>query len=107
MNSDTKTFTVADPRTFDGDPYEVAARAVAQAEAVARILVHCTETASIMARNAQLERNLIETPHDARAPEWDESPQGKRFVELAKTAETIQKNLKVLGKAAAFNPKAR
>lgn len=99
-----KTFTVVDPRTFDGDPFEVAERAAKQAEAVARVLVGTVETAHIMARNAEMERNLI-ADGDAKAAEWASAPLGRRFAGAIEDARTIEKQLGALGKAAGFNPK--
>lgn len=104
MTHEPKTFTVADPRTFEGDPFEVAERACKQTEAVARVLVGTVETANLMARNAQMERNLIEDD-DAKAAEWDTSIHGKRFANLIEQARDIERQLGILGKAAAFNPK--
>lgn len=104
MTHEPKTFTVVDPRSFDGDPFEVAERAAKQAEAVARVLSGTIETANIMARNAQMERNLIDGD-DAAASEWDESLHGKRFAAQAEAAREIEKQLGILGKGAGFNPK--
>lgn len=104
MAQEPKHFTVVDPRTFEGDPFEVADRAVAQAQAVARVLVGCTETASIMARNAEMERNLMASA-EAGASEWDDSLYGKRWNALKEALRRVEKELGTLGKAAAFNPK--
>ncbi len=106
MTQKTKTFTVADPLQFDGDPFDVAERACAQASAVARILADTLASAGTMARNAQLTRNLQDTPNDARAHEWEDSPQSKRFVALHKQAKEIEQALDQLSRAASFNPKA-
>lgn len=102
---DTRTFTVADPRQFDGDPFEVAERACAQAQAVARVLASCVTGAEVMARNAELTRNLAETRDDARATEWDSSAQAQKFRALAEEAESAERTLGQLSRAAGFNPK--
>lgn len=104
MTHEVKQFAVADPRSFDGDPFEVAARACKQAEAVSRILTHTLSGANIMARNAEMERSLMDGD-EARATEWDESAQGRRFAKLSETARDIETALKLLGRAAAYDPK--
>jgi hypothetical protein len=93
-------FAVADPRTFDGDPYEVAERACAQAAGLARILATCIQTANIMARNAQLERE--ENP-DAQA--WEDSPQHRKLAQAHIQAKEIERTLNVSAKAAGFDPR--
>lgn len=98
------TFVVADARTFDGDPYEVAERAIRQARAVQEIYLHCLTGAELMARNAEMERNLYHSD-DPKAAEWEASPQGKRFQQLKDAAESHAKVLVLLEKAASFNPK--
>lgn len=105
MTNVTQTFTIADPRTFDGDPFEVAERAAAQAEAVAAIMEQCLSDARVMARNAQMERDLIATG-DCYAPDYDDSPEGKKFAEIIESSAYMQKQLRLLKRAAAFNPKA-
>lgn len=103
--SQTQQFTVADPRSFDGDPYEVAARAAAQAAAVARILAQTVESARVMARNAEMERELSRGD-DPKPVKWDEGPHGRRFDEVQSAAEAAEKALQILGKAAGFDPKS-
>lgn len=100
----TQTFTVADPRTFDGDPYEVAFRACHQASAIAGILVKSIEDANVMARNAEMERNLIDSD-DPKAGDWDQSPQGRRFEELSVQVDNVRLALEALAKASSYNPK--
>lgn len=95
---------MADPRYFDGDPYEVAERAVKQAAAVARILSDCLEGAELMARNAEMERNLVDSD-DPKASEWETSPQGERFKSMAGQVTDMRNTLNILQRAVAFNPK--
>lgn len=102
---DTKSFTIADPRTFEGDPYEVAERACRQAAALARLTGGAIDSARVMARNAQMERDLAATG-ECDAPGYDESPEGKRFAAAREAATALEKNLAVLARAARFNPKA-
>lgn len=104
MTHQPKTFTITDPRTFDGDPFEVAERAALQSAAVAGILHECLEGAWIMVRNAELERQLL-TDGDCDAPGFDDTPQGRRLVNLRTQAQDAQKALETLAKAAAYNPK--
>jgi hypothetical protein len=105
MPHEVLTFSITDPRHFDGDPFEVAERACRQAEAVARVLATATQTATIMARNAELERNLMTTPEDARAEEWEDSLQARRLAQVHKASKQVERALGVLGKAAGYNPK--
>ena len=58
MTQATRHFAIVDPRTAAGDPYEVAYRAVAQLEGVAKLLEEELEPTFIMVRNAALERQL-------------------------------------------------
>lgn len=104
MTHDTQTIIVADPRTFDGNPYEVAYRACHQAAAIAGILQKSIADAEVMARNAEMERNLIDS-EDPRAADWDDSPQGKRFAELSGHAQRSAQVLETLARAASYDPK--
>lgn len=105
MLKPTQSFTLADPRTFDGDPYEVAERAVRQAAAVAHLLVDAIESAYVMARNAQLEREL-HASGECDATAYLPSAEGMRWTQTLKTAQAAEKNLAILAMAAGFNPKA-
>ncbi len=104
--NNTQTFVVGDPRHFDGDPFEVAERACEQAAAVARVLAGAIRMAELMARNAEMTRNLQVTKDDAGAARWDPSPQAQRFREHAEAADNAERVLRQLSKAAGFNPKA-
>lgn len=103
---------VIDPRDFDGDPYQVAQRAVAQARALATILAENLDAVSKMARNAELERllavgGLTADELRVKAHAWDDGPQGRSLTELSESAQTIAKRLAVLEKAVSYNPKSR
>jgi hypothetical protein len=100
----TQHFVITDPRDFDGDPFEVAERACRQAEAVAAILERCLNGANLMARNAEMERNLLESD-DAKAAGWEDSLQGRHFATLIADAQLAQRRLQMLAKATAFNPR--
>lgn len=100
-----QTFTIADPRTFDGDPFEVAERAVRQSEAVARILTQTIDGSRLMARNAQLERELLATG-ECDAPAYEQSAEGRRFTALKESIQEVERQLGILARAAGFNPKS-
>lgn len=104
---DPKTFTIADPRTFEGDAFEVADRAVAQAEAVARLLGQMLPKVTLMTRNAELERAIIsgdDLPETASG--YPESPQGKLIERIEDKTASVYKSLGALRAAAGYNPKA-
>ena len=95
-----KQFAVADPRTFDGDCYEVAERAVAQAEAIVALAAETVSDARIMARNAELER---QPEPDAAA--WEDGAEGRRWANVARLLLAVQNDLIVLRRVAGYNPK--
>lgn len=97
---------MADPRFYDGDPYEVAARAARQAEAVARVLATALDGAHVMARNAELERQLA-TTNQCDAAAWEKSAQSRRWEDCREKIAAVEQSLAVLVKAAGFNPKAK
>lgn len=105
MSDTTKTFVIADPRYMDGDSYEVAERSCLQAAAVAKLLASAISGARLMARNAEMERKIIDG-QDPDAVGFDDTPQGRKLAALKKNAEASEHALKVLAKAAGYNPKA-
>jgi hypothetical protein len=104
MPREPKTFTVADPATFDGNPYEVADRALAQAGAVADVLTHALETAYPMLRTAEFERQL-HANSECSDEDFEKSALAKRFNEVGITVAGIKHTLNVLRRAASFDPK--
>lgn len=102
----TATFVVTDPRSFDGDPFEVAERSVRQAEAVARILIQSIDGARLMSRNAQMERDLMLTGA-CDAPAYDESAEGRRFDSIREAIQECERKLKPLAQAVSYNPRAK
>lgn len=106
MTQQTKQFAVADPRSFDGDPYEVAERAFTQAEGIARILEQAIADARVMARNAEMSRQL-ETSGQADAAAFEDTVLARQIDAAKSSAAKVTKSLGVLGRAAAFNPKAK
>lgn len=104
MTTSTGTFVVTDPRSFDGDPYEVATRAIRQAAAINEILLESLKGAALMARNAEMERNLYHDD-DPKVAEWEGSPQGKQYDALIERTRDTIKRLRLLEQAAGFDPR--
>lgn len=96
------TFVVADPRTFDGDPYEVAGRAVAQAGALTALLKRAVTDARVMARNSELERQPLD---EMDVSLFEEGIHGKKFDTILETLERLQREFRALEAAAKFDPK--
>ena len=106
--STTLSFTVQDPREFDGDPYQVAERAIQQLRGVLLQAETLIDATTLMVRNADLERTLsLGNDLGDVAKDWPQSPQGRTLAEVHETLESIQKKLKLLQAAAAWNPKER
>lgn len=105
INED-KTVTITNPADYDGDPFDVAVRAVAQAGALTGITREALESARLMARNAELERELLLTG-ECDAVAWEDSGEGKKYRVLIQYLTGIQQQLGILEKAAGFNPKAK
>lgn len=101
----TRTFSVADPRTFEGDPYEAASRGVKQLDGVLAVAEALFPATLKMARNADLERAFA-YGQDPQGAEWPNTPVGKKYVAFEEQLAEMRKTLAVLAKAAAFNPKA-
>ena len=95
---------MVDPRAIDGDPYEVAERAVAQAEGLVKVLQWTIDAAKLMARNAEMERQMLDG--SPRPEEWEKGPHGRTFDRVRADAERMEKDLRILGRGAAFNPRA-
>lgn len=106
MTHQTQTFTICDPRDYDGDCFEVAERAVLQAAAIHTLYQQALQDAFVMSRNAEMERQLA-GGSDPSAAKYESGPHGQRFERLAEEAKLTSARLKVLTKAAAFNPKGR
>jgi hypothetical protein len=102
------TFTVQDPRQFDGDPYQVAERAIQQLRAVLDQADKLLPATVLMVRNADLERTLaLGNSLGDVAAEWPESPQGRKLAQVEADLAGIRTSLELLQRAAAYNPKAR
>jgi uncharacterized protein (DUF2384 family) len=107
----TETITITDPREFDGDPYQVAERAIQQTRALVALVIDNIEAVSLMARNAELERQLaLGTTADelrSAAHAWPNSPQGRRISRLSEALSDAADGLEGLERAVTYNPKAR
>jgi Ni,Fe-hydrogenase I large subunit len=104
MTADPQTYTVVDPRTFDGNPYEVAGRAMRQLASLVEQMQALAPATSLMVRNAYMERNLAEGK-DAGAKEWPESAQGRMISTVTEELSILQRQLNALAKAGEFDPK--
>lgn len=100
----TKTFTLADPRSFDGDPFEVAARSVAQALALLDLLAVSLDGAYLMARNAELERQA-QRKEELDPAAWETGPQAAKLARAGSTLAAIGSDLRAVKTAAGYNPK--
>ena len=106
----TQNISITDAREFEGDPYQVAERAIQQTAALTALVLENLESVDLMARNADLERLLALgcSPEELRAAAatWPESPQGRRIRSLQEALQGTADGLPALEKAVAFNPKA-
>lgn len=100
------TVVVTNPADYDGDPFEVASRAVKQALSLTRSTLQAVESARLMARNAELERQLIRDG-SCDAVAWEDSAEGKRYARMIDRIEGDIMSLRVLERVAGFNPKAK
>lgn len=99
------TFVVTDPREFDGNPYEVAERAVQQAEALLDLTIRAVEDAETMARNADLEQQM-DLGGEPDAAAWTHGPAGHKWQTILDGLALSAKTLSVLRQYAAWNPKS-
>jgi hypothetical protein len=99
-----KTFTIADPRDFDANPFEVAERAVAQLEAMIALTRGALPVAELMARNAEMTRRM-DAGHPPEGDRWAEELQGRQWTRLRTDLEALEKRLGALKLASAYDPK--
>lgn len=104
MPYEPRNLVLIDPRTFDGDPFDVAKRACQQAAGLAELLSTALEGTALMVRNAELERQL-QRGDDADPTAWEESAQGRRLRTLQDDTQQAQKSLEMLAAAAGYNPR--
>jgi hypothetical protein len=104
MPDTSKVFQYTDPRLFPGDPYEAAAAGVAQLEAMLSISRQAAKDATILARNAEMERAMA-YGGGPDAAGWPGSPQGRKYAALLDVLRELGNTAGVLKAAAAYNPK--
>lgn len=100
----TTSFVVVEPESFEGTPYEVAERALQQVDALVCLASTTLVQSERMVLNAQLSRNLYETPDDARANEWDSSVQRRKLDAISAQLDEAHKQLSLLARAAGYDP---
>lgn len=102
----TTKFQIVDPRTFDGDPYDVAERAVKQLKGLVDLTVSALGPAELMILNGFMERQAaLDQEIDAAA--WYETAEYRNWVKIKESLEDTAKRLGSQQKAAGFNPKKR
>jgi hypothetical protein len=104
LTQNTQTFTIVDPSTFDGDPFEVAKKAVDQASAVAAKLWHAIDAGYNMVINAEMERQ-IQATGAPDASEADGAPVAVRYTTLLDAVAEVETALRRISVAASYNPK--
>ena len=106
MSINVLNIKVADPREFEGDPYEVAERAVAQLSGLADVLRTHLDTVEMLVLNAYMERqNDTKNPIDAAA--WYDTAEYRNWQNVIAAADTLEHKLQAAQGAAAYNPKRR
>jgi hypothetical protein len=103
MPYEPKNFTVVDPRTMEGNPYDVAERAIHQANAVCAVLQHVLEGARLMARNAELSRQMA-LGQEPDVDAWEANPQAAMLDKILADTEQAKERLKVLARAVGYDP---
>lgn len=97
--------TFVDPRSFDGDCYDVAKRAVQQLEGIYReVLNPAVESTMLMARNAYMERNIA-MGNPPAGDAYLATAEGKKFVAIEAARVDALRALRLLKQAVAFDPK--
>lgn len=104
MPNAPRHFTIVDPRSLDGDSFEVADRAVGQLVGLVNMTREALDAAKLMARNAELERQCQRD--ETLTPEaWPDTAEGRRWAKVDADLEQTEKDLRVLRQVAAFNPR--
>lgn len=98
-------FTYTPYHLMDGNSLEVAERACDQAISAAFLLDKAVIDAEKSARNMQMDRNLAETPDDARDREWETGVQAAKWAKIHAEIDNIQKSLRHLRMAATYDPR--
>jgi len=104
MIHEPQYFSVIDPRTMAGDPYEVAGRSVRQIQGMLELTATMRDATERMLRNAHMERELsLRGKPDADG--WEESAQKRALDAVFDELSAQVGRLELLEKAAAFDPK--
>lgn len=104
MPQTTRTFTIIDPRTFDGNPFEVAQRAAQQSAALSKLLGGTFDGVRLMIRNAELERQL-QSGEKPDPKKWEDGPQAAALTLMASEVSALTKRLEAISRAAGYDPK--
>lgn len=99
-----KTLAITDPRMYDGDPYDVAEKSVAQIKGLLEMVDEVLPATRLMVCNAELERQLW-NGEEADAIAWEESLVGRKWQGVADQLIALQNELNVLHRAAAYDPR--
>lgn len=101
---DPQIFALIDPRTMDGNPYDVAGRSARQAASLAALYRAALDGMRLMARNAEMERNLGQG-RDAGASEWEQGPQARIIDKMISEVAAHIRALELLARAVEYDPK--
>lgn len=91
---------------MEGDPFEVAERAALQIAGLAKVLNQQVDLVNLMARNAEMERALMATGEcSIAAATWPETGQALKLRHVQELAERIEREMTIVARAAAYNPR--
>lgn len=97
-------YEYTDPRRLPGSPFDVAEAAALQASDVGQLLVRAIDDTYMMARSAEMERELqLSDTCDGSA--FADSPLGARLLDMKESAIALVQKLKAASLAAGYNPK--
>lgn len=99
--------TIVDPGTIDGTPYEAAYGGTQQAASLAKILTEQIHLSETQAKNAEMSRRLRAEPNKRLdISDWENTAQGRKYIELSVAVELVAQELETLAKAAGYDPDA-
>lgn len=104
MTHDPVSVVVTDPRTFDGDPYEVAGRSVRQFAGMVMLLRGMIGPMERMVRNSEMER-AFDFGNIPEPTDWTGSPLERKIRQIETTLTDISGVLGQIERAAEFAPK--
>ncbi len=103
MPKSQTTYVYVDPRFLEGSPYEVAGKAIEQAERAAELLDTALTDANVLARNAELQRQL-DTTQTCSAERWDAGLQARILTGFKAALAEHGTKLSAAKRAASFDP---